>query len=153
MRNKKVVGEGQKVIWSDRKRHLGLPISFTKYVVDNDRLYMSKGFFTTVVDEILLYRILDIKMSRNLLQKLFGVGTIHLYSADRTDRHLDLINVSHPNDVRRMLSHMVEKIREAKKLTGREIYGTAGMMGPMDMMGENVEDDMPDFMDHMDSDI
>ena len=73
MRNKKVVGEGQKVIWSDRKRHLGLPISFTKYVVDNDRLYMSKGFFTTVVDEILLYRILDIKMSRNLVQKLFGV--------------------------------------------------------------------------------
>ena len=48
---------------------------------------------------------------------------------------------------------MVEKIREAKKLTGREIYGTAGMMGPMDMVGENVEDDMPDFMDHMDSDM
>lgn len=146
MRNKKVVGEGRKVVWSDRKRHLGLPISFTKYVVDDERLYMSKGLLTTTVDEILLYRIMDIKMSRTLAQKLFGVGTIHLYSADRTDRHLDLINVSHPNDVRRMISHMVEKIRDAKKLTGREIYGTAGMSGAMDMVGDNTEEFMDDFM-------
>ncbi len=147
MRNKKVVGEGQKVVWSDRKRHFGLPISFTKYVVDEERLYLSKGLLTTTVDEVLLYRIMDIKMSRTLTQKLFGVGTIHLYSADRTDKHLDLINVSNPNDVRRMISQMVEKIRDAKKLTGREIYGTAGMSGSMDMMGDNVEDAMDDFMD------
>lgn len=153
MRNKKMIGEGKEVKWSDRRRHLGLPISFTKYVVDNDRLYISKGLLTTTVDEILLYRILDIKMSRTLGQKLFGVGTIHLYSADRTDRHLDLISVKNPNEVRRTISHMVERIREEKKLTGREIYGTAGMVSPIDMMGESVEDmhmDSGDYMDHMD---
>ena len=82
-----------KVVWKDRVRHLGLPISFTKYSIDEDRLYIDSGFFTTKTDEILLYRILDIKTKRTLWQKIFGVGTITLYSADQTNRTLELKNI------------------------------------------------------------
>lgn len=31
-------------IWKDRKRYLGLPLSFTKYAVKDQRLYYTKGF-------------------------------------------------------------------------------------------------------------
>ena len=35
------------VIWSDRKRTLfGLPLSFTKYILTEDRLFVQTGFFT-----------------------------------------------------------------------------------------------------------
>ena len=61
------------LLWKDRKRILGLPISFTAYRVDRDRLICKKGFFKTEVDELLLYRILDIKSTRTLGQKLLHV--------------------------------------------------------------------------------
>ena len=82
-----------KVLWHDRKRILGMPISFTRYEVDDSRLTMRKGFFRTETDELLLYRVLDIKMVRTLGQKLFGVGTLSLYCADQSNRTLELVSI------------------------------------------------------------
>lgn len=129
------MSENKGILWSDRKRILGLPITFTKYELDEERLTIRRGLITSTVDETLLYRILDIKMSRTLGQKLFGVGTIHLYSADRTDQHLDLENISRPDEVRKQLSRLVEKARMEKRMAGREMYGTADM----DIM-EDIDD-------------
>jgi len=119
----------QAVIWTDKKRILGMPISFTRYTVDRERLTRKAGIITTTVDELLLYRVLDIKMTCSLWQKIFRVGTIHIYSADRTDSHLDLINIKRPDEVRKRISRMVEKIRDEKQLTGREMYGISGVEG------------------------
>ena len=65
-------------IWKDRKRYLGLPLSFTKYAVKDQRLYYTKGFFNTTEEELLLYRVLDIKLNRTFGDKLVGVGTVTL---------------------------------------------------------------------------
>lgn len=111
------------LLWKDRKRILGLPISFTAYRVDRDRLTCKKGFFKTEVDELLLYRILDIKSTRTLGQKIFGVGTITLFSADQTHSTFELVNVRRPDKVRTFLSKLVEYERTTKGLVGREIYG------------------------------
>ena len=46
--------EEKEILWSDRKRILGMPISFTKYTLDEDRLYLKTGFFSTQTDETLL---------------------------------------------------------------------------------------------------
>ena len=116
--------ENTELLWKDRKRILGMPISFTVYRVDRDRLICKKGFFKTIVDELLLYRVLDIKSSRTLWQKLFGVGTVTLYSADQTHGTLELVNIKRPDKVRAFLSKLVEYERTAKGLAGREIYGT-----------------------------
>ncbi len=126
------MGENERkdsVIWTDKKHILGMPISFTRYTLDRERLTLKKGIFTTTVDELLLYRIMDLKMTCTLWQKLFGVGTVHIYSADRTDSHLDLVNIKRPDEVRRRLSRLVESVREEKRLTGRELYGMAGTDG------------------------
>ena len=80
----------------------------------------------TETDEIMLYRVLDIKMIRTLGQKLNGVGTIVLYSADQSSHTERIVSVKHPDKVRRFLSSQVEKIRNEKGLTGREMFGTAG---------------------------
>ena len=65
--------EQNEIIWSDRKRTIfGLPLSFTKYSLTNDRLFIQTGLFTTVEDEVRLYRIMDVKLTRTLGQKLFG---------------------------------------------------------------------------------
>ncbi len=115
------------ILWRDRKRTIfGLPWSFTVYEVTPERFIRRKGLFVTETDEIMLYRVLDIKMIRTLGQKLNGVGTIVLYSADQSSHTERIVSVKHPDKVRRFLSSQVEKIRNEKGLTGREMFGTAG---------------------------
>ena len=31
-------------LWKDRKRYFGLPLSFTRYCLSEDRLFISEGF-------------------------------------------------------------------------------------------------------------
>ena len=133
------------ILWKDRKRILGMPISFTKYEVSQDRLVMHKGLFTTVTDELLLYRILDIKLTRTFGQKLFGVGTVTLYSADQSHHTLELKSIKKPDAVRRFLSKIVEQERSEKGIIGREILGSAAVGMQHD------ECDHPAFVD-MDGD-
>ena len=128
--------ETSEILWSDRKRILGMPISFTKYSIDNERLYIKKGFFSTENDEILLYRILDIKTTQSLWQKLFGVGTIRLYSADQTDMNLEIKNVKKAAKLHRYLSDLIESNRRSKGIAGREIVGMASMGGAFNNDGE-----------------
>jgi len=111
------------ILWADTKRWLGLPWTFTKYKVDEDRLYMKQGFLKTQTDETLLYRILDIKSTRTLWQRIFGVGTVTLFCTDHTNEHLELKNIKKPDQVRRFLSDLVEKRRTETGVKGREIYG------------------------------
>jgi len=113
-------------LWSDRKHILGLPISFTRYSVEEDRVITKVGFFRTEINEILLYRILDIKMVRTLGQKLQGVGTITLYTADTNQQTFELKNIRKPDKVRRFLSRIVEQRREEKRVQGKEMFGVAG---------------------------
>ena len=40
-------------IWKDRKRYFGLPLSFTRYRLSDDRLFISEGFLNIKDDEIL----------------------------------------------------------------------------------------------------
>lgn len=124
----------EEILWKDRKRYLGLPISFTVYSLDNNRLYLKKGFFNSVTDELLLYRILDVKLSRSLGQKIFGVGTIVLSTADQSNPILTIKNVRNSDRTRKLLSNIVERERNEKRIMGKEMFGTAGM-GIMDDIG------------------
>ncbi len=131
--------EPKPLLWKDRKRYFGLPISFTRYEFDSDRLTCRIGLFRTTTDEVLLYRILDIKMTQTLWQKLFGVGSIMLYTADQSHSQFPLINIKHPERIRRGLSDLVEKERMEKRLLGRELFGTAAA-GLVDIDGDGIPD-------------
>ena len=133
--------EQNKVLWHDRKRILGMPISFTKYEVDDSRLTMRKGLFKTETDELLLYRVLDIKMVRTFGQKIFGVGSLSLYCADQSNRILELKNIKKTDAVRKFLSRLVEQERKAKGVTGREIYGTTNIS----VQGDGLDQDFVDM--------
>ena len=120
---KKLIIEKDEILWHDRKRYLGLPISFTRYEVTTDRLIKRRGFFKTYTDELLIYRILDIRLVRGLGQKLFGVGTVTLHSTDKTTPTIDLENIKRSDDVRRFLSKQIEQQREAKGVGKSEFLG------------------------------
>ena len=71
------------LLWYDKKRYMGMPISFTRFSLSSDRLFLSTGCLTIRDEEILLYRIKDLNTKRTLWQRLFGVGTITVSSSTR----------------------------------------------------------------------
>ena len=134
------------LVWKDRKHHMWFPFSFTKYQVKDDRLLIEKGFFKTVSDETLIYRIIDIKLERTLGQKFFGTGTICLRVRGEADTDIHLENVKRPKKLKDVLSHLIENSRARMNVVGREFYG--GSMGP-GVPGPDLHGmDAP--MDHMD---
>ncbi|MDD7402976.1 MAG: PH domain-containing protein [Butyribacter sp.] len=111
-------------LWKDRKRNIfGLPWTFTTYAFSEDRLFVTSGLLKTVEDEVRLYRILDLTLSKTLLQKIFGIGTITVSSADKTLGEFELKNIKNPNQVKEQLSALVEENRDKKRVTNREYMG------------------------------
>ena len=70
------------ILWKDRRRRLGMPLSFQRYRLGEDRLFYEKGFLSTSVDDILLYRVRDISVKISFWQRLTGVGTVTVNSSE-----------------------------------------------------------------------
>lgn len=107
--------------WQDRKRFLGMPLSFTRYMLSEDRLFLSKGLLSVRDDEILLYRIRDISTSRSLLQRLFGVGTVTVLSSDKTCPTLVMKNIRNPLAVKERLHKGVEEMKLRRRVRLNEL--------------------------------
>ncbi len=126
-------------LWSDRKRTLfGLPLSFTKYSMTEERLFIEQGFLNKKEDEVRLYRIMDVSLSRSFGQRLFGVGTIHCCSADKSLKDFDILSIKNPKEVKEQLSELVEKQRDTKRVTNREFMSDH----------HDLDDDYDDDYDH-----
>ena len=125
-------------IWKDRKRYFGMPLSFTRYAMSEDRLFTSVGFLNIKDDEILLYRVRDIDTSRNLWQRLFGVGTVVVMSSDKSMPSLVLKNIKNPVDVKELIHEQVEEMKIRRRVRVGEIMTT-----DMDGDGEpDLDDDL-----------
>lgn len=109
------------MLWRARKRiWCGLPWTFTVYSFDEDVILVDSGFFTKKQDEIRLYRVLDLSVTRTLSQRIFGLGTIHLKTSDKTMGDFDILNIRKVMEVKRQLSDLVEANREKKRVVSRE---------------------------------
>lgn len=123
------------LLWKDRKRTIfGLPWSFTKYSLDEERLYVETGLLKTISNEVRLYRIMDVSMSRTLRQKIFGIGDIRIHSSDKSLHDFTIYAVKNPREVKELLSENVEIQRDKKKVINREM---------MSDEYDSDEDDMP----------
>ena len=124
------------IIWKDRKRiFFGLPWTFTKYSLSEDRLFISTGFFSVKEDEVRLYRIMDVSLERKLWQRMCGLGTIKCCSADKTREDFEIRNIKKAREVKEMLSNMVEDERTKKKVSSREFM-------------DHERDEFDDYDDH-----
>lgn len=115
-------------LWKDRKRYLGLPLSFTRYRLSEDRVFCEKGFLNIHEEEVLLYRVRDLELRMSLGQRIFGVGTVCVHSSDKTMPHLELLNVKHPREVKELLYQTVEAAKDRRGIR------------PTELMGQGLED-------------
>ena len=128
-------------LWKDRKRRLGLPLSFTRYFLSEDRLFGETGLLNLKADEVLLYRVQDLELTMTLGQRIFGVGTVCVHSSDKSMPHLDLKNVKHPREVKELIHRSVEEAKDRRRMRATELLGKEG--GP-DCHDEDDLDFIPD---------
>lgn len=113
--------EDTKTLWQDRKRPIfGLPLSFTKYKLLEDKLLIDTGVLSVNQEEVRLYRIMDVTLKRSMWQRIFGVGTIHCCSADKSTPEFDIKDIKNAFKVKELLSNQIETQRDKKRISGRE---------------------------------
>lgn len=127
-------------LWKDRKRILGLPITFTRYRLSEDRIFRETGLLNLREEEVLLYRVRDLELKRSLFQRIFGVGTVCVHSSDKTTPHLDLLNIKNPREVKELLHRQVEEKKLSRRMRTTELLGSEGQEGA-DPDGFMDEDD------------
>lgn len=132
----------ESMIWYDRKRlWCGLPWTFTKYGMDEGRLFVETGFLNTKEEEVRLYRILNISLSKNIIQRIFGLGTIHIDSTDLDLKCLRITNIKDSDHVKEMLSKKVEEERLRNRVSAREFMNHGED-------GDDTETDLDSFEGH-----
>lgn len=125
------------ILWTDKKRILGKPLSFTRYTLTDDTLTVTKGLFTIREKQTMLFRIRDISRMQTLGQRIFSVGTIILDSTDADTPHLHIEKVKDHERVMRLITTQVDKERQRNQVrigeySDDEFRGRGGHRPPMD---------------------
>ena len=129
---------GEEFELRERKRWLffGLPFTFTSYILTNKKLTTVVGLLTTVEDDVLLYRVMDTSLRRTLVQKLFGLGSIHVASSDHSHPELVIKNIRGAKEFKAALDDQVERERLRMRFRTGEYIGS-------DSDGDGCPDEFP----------
>ena len=104
-------------VFKERKRWLffGLPWTFTKYLLKDEILTTQSGFFTTVINDCYMYKIVDVQLERSLMEKMVGIGTVVCYTSDTTDKVLKISHVRHAEQIKNFILEKSEKMRMKRR--------------------------------------
>ena len=113
--------ENTQYVWKDKKRTIfGLPWTFTTYKLTKDKLLIESGFLSKKEEEVRLYRIMDLTLNRPFWQRIWGLGTIHCCTADKSTPEFDILKIKNAEYIKNLLSDMVEEERDKKRVSARE---------------------------------
>ena len=114
------------LLWKDKKRICGMPITFTRYAFikkegEYAKLININGLLTSRAEEVNMYRVDDFSVHQGLIDKIFGVGTITVYCKDASCDKLILQKVKNPFKVRELLNRLVLEDRRRVGIKQSEI--------------------------------
>ena len=94
-----------------RTRLFGLPWTFTKYTVDENKVTIKSGFLSIVEDDAYMYKIQDVRLIRSFLDRINRTGTVVCYTGDITHPELKLLHIKHSNEIKDFLRTASEEAR------------------------------------------
>lgn len=125
------------MIYQEKKRtaFLGLPWTFTAYTVTDEIITVNSGFLNKTENDCYLYKVIDVRLETSLMERIFGLGTIHCFSSDVTHPDLRLQHIRRAKEIKDYILHQSEEARlKRKTLNTQSLDGNplTGMMGQMD---------------------
>ncbi len=70
-------------------------LKMTYYEVSADRIEWSRGILDRKVDNLDMFRVVDLSLRRSLLDCIFGIGTVGLITTDKTDPEFTFDKMRH----------------------------------------------------------
>lgn len=104
-------------MYIEKKRtvFLALPICFTTYTITEEKINIRSGLFNTTEDDCYMYKVQDIRVTKSLMERIFGIGTIICYTGDTTDKELRLVHIKHTFEIKEFLMEQSEEARRKKR--------------------------------------
>ena len=94
-----------------------LNIKMTVYELTTERLRYSHGILSKTTEELELYRVKDIGLKEPFLLRIFGLGTIHLVTSDKSHPEFTLIAIRGIKEKRDSIRDNVERLRKEKRVS------------------------------------
>ena len=116
--------------FKERKRwvFLGLPFTFTTYTIKGDLITIDEGLLNRKENDCYMYKIVDVRLETSLLERLFGLGTVHCFGGDVTDPDLLIRHIRHAREIKDFILHYSEDQRlKRKTLNTQNIGGGPGL--------------------------
>jgi membrane protein YdbS with pleckstrin-like domain len=76
-----------------------IKLKMTRYEVTSERIEWGRGIFDRRVDNLDMFRVIDLKMRRTVFDCIFGIGTVGLITTDKTDPEFEFEKVHRPREL------------------------------------------------------
>lgn len=103
-----------------------LPLLWTAWVwisttaegfeLTTERLRVKRGVFNQVFDEVELYRVKEVSLSRSVFERMLGLGTVTMETSDRGQEKILIPSVRKSDELREHLRTQVEIVRDRKRV-------------------------------------
>ena len=110
---------------------LGLPFTFTKYIIKEDMITMDTGVFTKVENDCYMYKVQDVEHTATFLERLAGLGTITCYTGDTTHPKLLIEHIRNSKAIKEFILKESEEARLKRRTVNMLDIGS-GDVGDMD---------------------
>jgi uncharacterized membrane protein YdbT with pleckstrin-like domain len=104
-----------KFVERKRIKFFGLPFSFTRYTITDEKLTITSGFLSITEDDAFMYKIQDVRLTRSLGERIFKLGTITCYTGDTTHPELVLQHIRNSGPIKDFILESSEEARRKRR--------------------------------------
>ena len=114
---------------------LGLPFTFTKYVIKEDMITVDTGVFTKVENDCYMYKVQDVEHTASIWERMAGLGTIVCYTGDTTHPKLLIEHIRNSKAIKEFILKESEEARLKRRTVNMLDIGS-GEIGDIDDLQE-----------------
>ena len=110
---------------------LGLPFTFTRYVIKEDMITVDTGVFTKVENDCYMYKEQDVEHTASIWERMAGLGTIVCYTGDTTHPKLLIEHIRNSKQIKEFILKESEEARLKRRTVNMLDIGS-GEIGDID---------------------
>ena len=110
---------------------LGLPFTFTKYMIKEDMITVDTGVFTKVENDCYMYKVQDVEHTASIWERMVGLGTMVCYTGDTTHPKLLIEHIRNSKAIKEFILKESEEARLKRRTVNMLDIGS-GEIGDID---------------------